>query len=74
MFDLVLTDTGKKKKLNDFYGTWLFLAGKCPHCGKYVARAAVEAEEVGELPNLNLSHLKSCKIFPSIEAIIVTDG
>jgi len=74
MFDLVFTDTGKRKKLKDFRGAWLFLAGRCPRCGKHVACAIAEVEDPDEFPDVYLPHLECCRRFPPVEVAIAADG
>ncbi|MGB9825064.1 MAG: hypothetical protein ACPLRU_00170, partial [Desulfofundulus sp.] len=74
MFDLVFTNTGKRKRLSDFRGTWLFLAGRCPRCGKHVACAVAEVEDPNKFPDVRLPHVECCRRFPPVEAAVVVDG
>ncbi|AEG14486.1 hypothetical protein Desku_0887 [Desulfofundulus kuznetsovii DSM 6115] len=74
MFDLVFTDISKRKKLSDFRGVWLFLAGKCPRCGRHVACAVAEVEDPDKFPDVYLPHLECCRRFPPVEVAIVADG
>lgn len=74
MFDVVFTDTGKRKKLSDFRGAWLFLAGRCPRCGRHVAHAIAEVENPDKFPDVYLPYLECCRRFLPVEVAIVADG
>jgi len=74
MFDLVLSETGQKRKISDFRGNWFFLAGKCPRCGKRVAKATAEVEDIENVPDVRLPSLNCCRLFPPVEMALVSDG